>query len=360
MQSSLCRQTPHRPVHGFNSTDNMETAVRLPSPSNAGVTDLRRERKRAHDRRAQRVARERTKNRIAELEATVAALRQQGSDNRSAGLVEQLDAVTTERDELAAVLPKVEAALRKYTERSGGRTREGPRGGGVTSTGPDPDHQTPLHQTSPNRWPQTPALDPNVLSAVHGPGSRSSKSYRHGDATSITHGEESIRLQPSVGAWSAPMLGSQSPSSIPWTKDSILPRSEIPCDCSPQSPIPEESEARGNIWRAANSILSEPHKLSEAEMHYEDTMREEIAVRVISEGWDAVEGSIQLPPIWRKLRKIDELQFCHCADTERLAVLSTMHLMLRSYTDPTPARLSKLPSWMQKRYFLPIYSQFCV
>lgn len=327
----------------------METAVRLPSPSNAGVADLRRERKRAHDRRAQRVARERTKNRIAELEATVAALRQQGSDNRSAGLVEQLGAVTTERDELAAVLPKVEAALRKYTERTGGKTREGHRGGGVTSTGPEPDHQTPQHQQSPNKWPQTPALDSNVLSLVHGLGSRSSKSYRIGDAIAITHGEEPIRLQTSVGAWSAPMLGS--PSNISWTKDSILPRSEIPCDCSPQPLMTEEPEAHGNIWRSANSILSEPHELSEAEMRYEDTMREDIAVRVISEGWDTVERSIQLPPIWKKLRMIDELQFCHCADTERLAVLSTMHLMLRSYADPNPVRLSKLPSWMQKRYF---------
>lgn len=309
-----------------------------PPHSNATATatatnpdEVRRERKRAHDRRAQRVARERTKNRIAQLEATVAALRRQGCDDRSAGLTEQLEAITTERDELAAVLSNVETAVRKYSERAGRKSNEGTQGEAIVSTSRDPDNHQAQCQLPPDEWPEMPALETNMLHLAAEPSAHQSEPY-----------EASV-----ADLWSGSML--DSPSTILPTRDLILPRSEIPCECSPHSPIAAASGSHGNIWRSANAILSEPHDLSEAVLHYEDTTSEDIAVRVVLEGWDAVQRSANLPPIWKKLRRIDELQFSHCGDTERLAVLSTMHLMLRCYADPAPERWSKLPSWMQKR-----------
>ena len=78
-------------------------------------------------------------------------------------------------------------------------------------------------------------------------------------------------------------------------------------------------------------------------------MSETVPVRAILEGWDVVERAGQLSPLWKKLRRIDELQFSGCADTERLAILTTMHMLLRYHAEPTLERARKLPMWLMKR-----------
>jgi hypothetical protein len=74
----------------------------------------RRLRKREFDRRAQRAARERTKNRIAQLEAMVAALSHQSAD---AQLLQQLDSVTKQRDEMSVVISSIEATTQGFRSR---------------------------------------------------------------------------------------------------------------------------------------------------------------------------------------------------------------------------------------------------
>ena len=74
----------------------------------------RRLRKREFDRRAQRAARERTKNRIAQLEAMVAALSHQSAD---AQLIQQLASVTKQRDEMSVVISSIEATTQSFRTR---------------------------------------------------------------------------------------------------------------------------------------------------------------------------------------------------------------------------------------------------
>ena len=293
--------------------------------------DARRERKRAHDRRAQRIARERNKNRIAQLEATVAALRNQRCDECGTGVIAQLDMVTPERDQLAATLSSIETAIQGYKDRFGGklvRTQ-------VKET-PKIAQALNVQALGQGKHQQDPDISASEL-----------------ETDLILHDnsvfDQSFDAMSSVSAdgWPESMLFS--PDAVFPTDDLILPRPESLCDCAPAFCGTEPSQNRKNIWRSANAILREEHDQTKAMLRYEEACSENIAVRVVLEGWDSVEKDTELPLMWRKLRKIDDLQFSNCPDTERLAILFTMHLILRFHADPSAEQQSRLPDWLQKR-----------
>ena len=334
------------------------TFLTMPSPEQASENDVeaRKMKKRAHDRRAQRAARDRTRNRIAHLEATVAALSQPGSDERNAHLMDQLSAVVKDRDELAGILSVVEAAMKKFTDR------------GLLPSLPSANinneamHEALNQQLPRQQWAEVPSLDTTALDTAN-LGLEEEEIFGLDDITNEREGSANcqrsgaaIEQLDNISDGHAPILpteliDSMVPVAAPsHSQELILPCSESPCDCSPYSPVitavPME---HGNIWRSANAVLSEPIHLSEVLLHYEEAMSEDLAVRVIVDGWEEVERTIQLPPLWKKLRKIDQLQFGGCSEMIRLAVLSTMHLLLRFYANSSSDESSKLPPWLHQR-----------
>src|SRR5690242_5715764 len=87
--------------------------------SEGPVTSIKnsRDRKRELDRKAQRSARERTKRRIAQLEATVAHLQQTDGDGRVVSLTDHLSQVMHERDTLLDCLESLGATIRSHLSR---------------------------------------------------------------------------------------------------------------------------------------------------------------------------------------------------------------------------------------------------
>ncbi|KAF5611553.1 hypothetical protein F25303_14465, partial [Fusarium sp. NRRL 25303] len=78
------------------------------------TAEARRLKKRELDRKAQRLARERTKSRIAQLESMVDNLRQDDSNAQIATLMDQLGKVTKERDNLLQVLDSLGSTIRRH------------------------------------------------------------------------------------------------------------------------------------------------------------------------------------------------------------------------------------------------------
>lgn len=78
------------------------------------TAEARRLKKREYDRKSQRLARERTKGRIAQLEVMVESLRQADSNARVASLMDQLGQVTMERDGLLQVLDSLDSTIRRH------------------------------------------------------------------------------------------------------------------------------------------------------------------------------------------------------------------------------------------------------
>ncbi|SCO54199.1 uncharacterized protein FFNC_15387 [Fusarium fujikuroi] len=86
------------------------------------TAEARRLKKRELDRKAQRLARERTKSRIAQLESMVDNLRQDDSNAQIATLMDQLDKVTKERDKLLQVLHSLGSTIRQHIGDTNGAT----------------------------------------------------------------------------------------------------------------------------------------------------------------------------------------------------------------------------------------------
>ncbi|OBS15150.1 hypothetical protein FPOA_13964 [Fusarium poae] len=81
------------------------------SPSTA---EARRLKKRELDRKAQRLARERTKGRIAQLESMVDNLRHSDSNAQVSTLIDELEKITKERDNLLQVLDSLGSTIRRH------------------------------------------------------------------------------------------------------------------------------------------------------------------------------------------------------------------------------------------------------
>ncbi|CAJ0542605.1 Ff.00g001620.m01.CDS01 [Fusarium sp. VM40] len=321
------------------------------------TAEARRLKKRELDRKAQRLARERTKSRIAQLENMVDNLRQNDSNSHIATLMDQLGQVTKERDNLLQVLDSLGSTIRRHigdsttNEPASDASESSPQISRGVMHPPMGERIVPvtvraLSETSGSTLLELP-MDPPQSSPF------AYDSWTHSASTNqypTTLAYDNTMLPPEASYMPIqPFLPEMTPST-PEEADVIIPKSPIPCHCSnPTSCTSTFHSANANIWRAVNEILQKPTRLSEEELAIEMYGGEDIAVRAVLEGWDSVESSGRMTPTWRKLRSADELCFSRCADTERLAVMRICHLLLIYHGDPTLARRETVPRWYWNR-----------
>ncbi|OCK74267.1 hypothetical protein K432DRAFT_311070 [Lepidopterella palustris CBS 459.81] len=323
--------------------------------SNARARQLR---KRELDRRCQREARERTKNRIAYLEGLVEDFKRQDTNGQVANLMKQLSDMAKERDMLAKTLKGIESSIQTHKSALQGSDEPlasmsgvGSYRANVSSLGDVADGSTPNcgfpgFETMDDF--QAGLLESDSTKACHGNASLS------GDASFAEDGT------PMLQSWSN-LSDSTSPSIHQvWTgktiptrdqnEDAIIPRTHAGCECCPAHRTPDR-KAPLNLWRFANETLTEPVELSAQVNQIEEALTEDTPIRAMVEGWDAVRRRCggKLPPSWAKLRRIDETLFPRLGKIERLAILQTMHRLLRYHTDPTPEKFANLPVWHYKR-----------
>ncbi|KPM38718.1 hypothetical protein AK830_g7848 [Neonectria ditissima] len=314
-------------------------------PTDKDLVETRQARKRELDRRAQRAARERNRNRIAFLEATIDAMKQQESGRRVAHLTDQLMDITRQRDQLAETLASVKETIDV-------RHPAGPRLTDAASK-TQPSHQSPR--------PQHPVEHDMALGAdlaateLYSPvdnsvneiwGAQSPPDYPSAQHVSTVATAPPTAIPEDINFSS--LFQSCLPFSI--SDGPIIPVPDIACDCSTACPtLNSANPVPSSIWRTANEVLGQKEMLCRNALQLEDELFEDTPIRVVLEGWDAVENSVGLPPLWNRLRRIDELQFRDCGDTERLAILSTMHRMLRHRADSTDEQWAKLPPWLLSR-----------
>jgi hypothetical protein len=86
------------------------------NPQQASMQNNRRLKKREADRKSQRSARERTRKRIAELEATVEMLRRSECGTQLSTILDQLSKVTKEKDELLQAFKSMSEIIQRHLE----------------------------------------------------------------------------------------------------------------------------------------------------------------------------------------------------------------------------------------------------
>ena len=321
-------------VGGTSSGDNSSGGA-------ADSVDSRRLKKRELDRRCQRMARERTKQRIAYLEELVDNFRKQDASGQIANLMKQLTDIQKERDELAKTLKTIANSLRSNEVLNADASK---------SAGDEVKDEVLVNGSTALLRPAnsvfldalTPISNAQLLPADD----------------SLT--ETAIEGSPEEGAWmlddnfvqepeeeSADAADLSSPE-VP-DPDPVYPKSKQSCACQNNaSPVHQPSL---NIWRYACETLSARQRQPAEIMRIEDAYAEDIPVRAMLEGWDSVTAFYggSLPPLWQKLRQIDEVVFSGMELKERLACIHVMHLLYSYHSDPTPERRKRLPAWYLKR-----------
>lgn len=289
----------------------------------ADTATSRRMRKRELDRRCQRIARERTKNRIAYLEGLVEDFRKQDSTGQVATLMTQMSDIAKERDTLVKTLQSIQNSIQSHRNiLSGAQQSGGPAIPDLQGAHSSPDTE-PIHKV------ESPDDEVQFLHSV--------ERRNTGHASSIRPApplDESF-----VGGGMSTLID-----------DPIFPQPDEECHCCAVVATPD-CGSTVNMWRFANETLTRSRVLSRDENEFEDAIADDTPVRALVEGWDAVARRYggKLPESWVKLRKIDEVIFGRCDMRERLAILRVMHTLMRYHTTRTNEKREKVPAWYLQR-----------
>lgn len=311
--------------------------------------EARRVKKRELDRRCQRMARDRTKAHIAHLEKLVEDFRSQDSTGRISSLMKQLEFVKAERDQLAKTL----SSIAKLTQPH--------HGDNIKDENLAEDEEGDSLQLT-----QTPAVPKGSMNAHHS--SSSSSSTSPDDSTSyqaqnkasepmtaqmpeVFSDLEFTTTQPSQ-FWANSMshTGHVQPQNSQNFWEQAVPIIDSVCECS-ALPDPSNRNGSNNKWRLANDVLVQattPASKSSIVRTSQD-LDEEIPIRVVLEGWEAVQDKTAGNPAWQALRQIDERIFGACPGVERLAVLYFMNGLLRAHAETGSERLGRLPNWFRTK-----------
>ncbi|RMZ85707.1 hypothetical protein DV737_g451, partial [Chaetothyriales sp. CBS 132003] len=304
----------------------------------------RRLKKREIDRRCQRQARERTKSRIAYLEGLVESLKQSDGDDRSAALLKRVEDTEKERDALAQALRDVQKAISSCR---------------AVNEKVEPDDDSPQLKYIQ----QAPADEPESSSSFFHCAGRAprhhsataSTPYSRPDVTPAMTMPMTISMVAPVHALPPTTMPMRTTPPLPVSlvtsssEGAIVPACNDDCDCCRDRHVKATAET-SNDWRyACTTLLESIQSQTSVITPEEDMLRDDIPVRVVMEGWDAVEQQIGISASWAVLRKIDERIFISCNPVTRLAVLLTMHLLFQYHRDPSLERCAKVPLWFLPR-----------
>ncbi|CAG9956859.1 unnamed protein product [Clonostachys rosea f. rosea IK726] len=308
-----------------------------PTSADENNAASRRAKKRELDRRAQRAARERNRNRIAHLEETIEAMKAHDSTNKAADLMDQLALVKLERDRLAETLQSI-------SDLAGRHGCSLPKAAEPAQLGGDQGGQQAMGES------RVASPIPSAESFVEGLAIESNLNLQ--SIASPLLGAGHSRTQPVAEANVQLDLDSETLPIFSVSDGLILPEPLGVCDCIlPPATVGVTSSsdtADSSIWKSANQILGLNPSLPQSTLRIEDKTSEDLPVRAILRGWNSFDSG-DLPPLWQILRQTDTLQFRGCRDVERLAIMVMMHRILRCQADTSNERWKKLPPWLQGR-----------
>ncbi|OLN87088.1 hypothetical protein CCHL11_06495 [Colletotrichum chlorophyti] len=350
----------------MESTDSKSDAALGPPSQHTGSSQAissQRLKKREYDRRAQRAVREKTKNRIAHLESLVDRLSRRNDNTTTASLLAQLSTVTEQRDKLMSCLGTAASTLNDHIKEIQTQDLEG-------ST----SQATSFPQSVLVDLAKRQTSDIN-LATIREPSSVPSIQDSHedhanaqnDDDTSQDCGENSYHLwghdtlQVDLPASHIPVATSCSSSSPQLA--AIPPQArnppsapavpELVCQCSMPPAVRRLSD--GSIvsrrtWQARNMILSESPQTTDTALTLEDNDSEDIPVHVVLHGWDSIVSVGRTSPLWKRIRRLDEVSWSDCGPQERLALISIVHTLMRSQADPALVWSSPMPPWYIKAH----------
>ncbi|KAL7769848.1 hypothetical protein ACKLNR_001232 [Fusarium oxysporum f. sp. zingiberi] len=285
----------------------------------------RKSRKRELDRKSQRLARQRTRSRMAHLETLVANFQEADSDIRFSSLNERLSEVTSERDRLRGLLESLDFTIRSHLDET-------------PATRPVPSSAV---RKDGSAQPQQRGLDiPDSQEAAFFPfgssgidNADSAASMNSNDGAQAWHNPESLELDP--------LLFQLPPLSQDFLNTTLPQTALQECECMLGASY--DTSTTLSIWRQLNDLYQ---PLTHIDLAAEDRESEDSIIRAVLYGWNSVGEAGRALTTCRMLRSVDELPWVKSNPTDRLAILSLMRLMLVSRNS---TRKAELPRWLQAR-----------
>jgi len=284
----------------------MATAAASPAGP-AGVSKMNaatRERKRAKDREAQRVSRERTKAYITHLETVVAELRQSSQKELGSTVEEQFKQQRKEIERLQRTVHKIARLAQSVAgpgtssanaeEKSlGGRSGEDE----ALEEADDGDVRmmTPPKEPSTAVLPEEARLNHQINSSPVAASTPASPSPSDTDA------------------WKEKVLHGISPTDPSAT--SFL-SSFLPLDCN----MP-------NMFAALNGVITALQFCHGTRPTMTEAQDDDLCIRAVMFGWESVDER-EFDVVWRAIRTIDRRLYARCRTIERVGMLRILRAML--------------------------------
>ena len=278
----------------------------MKASSGSNMTAATRERKRAKDREAQRVSRERTKAYITHLETVVAELRQSSQKELGSTVEEQFKQQRKEIERLQRTVHKIARLAQSVASpglvagtESDSKNRDAmdmddqPREKTVEIDGMRMTPEKDRHHNS------SPTTNPNTLNKQQTPSPSPSS--------------------PEDDAWQTKVMHGISPSDPGIT--SFL-SSFMPHDLTPP-----------NMFAALNGVITALQFCHGTSPKLTEQQDDDICIRAVFFGWDSV-GDAEMDVIWRAVRTIDRRLYGRCRVIERAGMLRILRAMLVVGTPP--------------------------
>lgn len=317
---------PARKKARIESGDSAETTTGVQS-----VAMERRLKKRESDRKCQRISRERTKSRIAQLEKLVDELSQADDSGKVAALLETVSQLQQERDSLANKLKSIESILFP---------------GGTPTEVKDPKvENTPSPPLNLSSLAAEGDHDKWVVKAAS---DAPEKCFRKFPGPDFDSRPVSDTLE-AARSMDLPMTLSTSGAQNSQYMPLLAPIGGHVCECSYARSLQRQAL---NFWYQGNMTLSAWMKWPKLvpAVPEDDPFHDDTPIRALLEGWDAVERRGHVHPMWRLLRTMDEGLFSHAETaTSRLGILYNVSRVLRAHLDTTHKQLKQLPKCWPSR-----------
>ncbi|KAK1675291.1 hypothetical protein BDP55DRAFT_694225 [Colletotrichum godetiae] len=316
-----------------------DTAARSPGRTSHTAATSQRLKKREYDRKAQRVAREKTKNRIAQLESLVEKLSHQDDTATTASLMAELSKVTEQRNKLMRCLKTTSSLFNDHVKEaeSWGST-------GMVCDIPSPPKPPLIEEVSPKHPSPGSSTSPAYSSAPVFDGSTDDVLEREiGDDMDSFMDESSLDISQLLGD---SMFQPDFTAPVPLEDTHERQMTAVTLDTpTPRKKQQLTTKHRQHASKCHCSSTTRVRRLSDGSQG--ETI-EDVPVHAVLHGWDSIAHSGRMTPLWRKVRQLDELCFSACGQAERLAVLFIIHLLMRAYADPTLVKSAVVPMWYLK------------
>ncbi|KAL3418084.1 bZIP transcription factor [Phlyctema vagabunda] len=302
-----------------------------------------RERKRALDRKAQRVSREKTRSHIGNLEKTVRILKENGS-NATNSLLDEIDRLHTEIDRLNRIINGIKAVLGvdpsvdvRQAPQSKSDLMEGLAGGlmgpvtvaGVTAVSPvsEQNLEAPMMEDDDDNSVGTnmralPKSSAASLARVH---------ESSGANVSMPNCTNWWEQEGPILDLRSPKAYSQLPSPMHTTMSVSTSAQYLPCD----------------IWQKANRIYANIFPFTKEKAALARDVEAGSLITVVKHGWTSLSLREGSNPILMILKDVDQNLFWDLDPVTKIANLYKSWLLLKATHS-----LDKLPQWQR-----PVWSQ---